>query len=701
MVTVADNSFLLFVYPFLFAPSEFDLRVRQIENAVCTSNDKDKEKTDKVWEVLDFPGDEMLAYVADYLNPRDEPKSSTVSPSNQTKNSGARPATARLWRLTDEMQPIYGLADWADWRLKVKKKSDSVELTLESLKDPFSLVAKLRTPHDSLSQFICARLGPNTLKLLEEYDPTRPHIESLLEPLLKDLNQIITGPWIYDENRFAHVSFTDEEKHKLKSPPKERRLVAANRSLLEKAYPLEILDGEFGEIPFRFGELAKESRKQFAVQLALFGVGVGFLTVRARPESEHLDDWLTFLSIFRYVRGQRTNDVRAQKRRKDPNTNLVHEMPFFPKPAGGVSASKHSDGSGHFTEVLDSLLRTASLSSEDGEWWNEVFIPEQTLPFATLFVDDIAQDEIPELIYKVRNFFTPSQGPNPAPEDLRLDHPSLIAYARDQWFVFSLDGGAFVACNAPHDTSRDRGFFRETLPDHLRDHYFILFLIVLQQRFLLMSLSQQVADVWPRVKDKAKVEDFDPIRDALLEFTARGMFTQVMQSEHHHRCYRKWQEIFQIKELYQEVRDEVGEMHDFLRMKRAEETLRLAEEQKERDKKRAEADSDREKRIEKRFKFVGLVFGVPALIIGFLGINLVGITTKDDGLSIWLALAMCVGSGVIGGLVMMLINIVREQKTDQRITQESSRRSQYIEIGSGSPTKKRNREKKNYELEEG
>ena len=169
-----------------------------------------------------------------------------------------------------------------------------------------------------------------------------------------------------------------------------------------------------------------------------------------------------------------------------------------------------------------------------------------------------------------------------------------------------------------------------------------------------MSLSQQVAEVWPRVKDQARVEDFEPIRDALLEFTARGMFTQVMQREHHHRCYRKWQEIFQIKELYEEVRDEVREMHDFLRMKRAEETLRLAEDREE-----------RETRIEKRLKYLGLIFGVPALIIGFLGINLFGITAKEDGVSIWRALLICVGSGAVGGLIMWLAGRVRRKTGDE------------------------------------
>jgi hypothetical protein len=647
MASVADNSFLLFVYPFLFTASEFEDRVRQIEGAVYLFNRTDRQEPRRVWETLDFPGEDMLAYVADYLNPK--PRSADPgAPSNS--------AIARLWRVTDQMQPVYGLADWADWRLNIETRSASSELTRQSLKDPFGLIAKLQQPQDPLSQFISGKLTQVTTSLLQDYDPAQPHIEPILQPLVEDLNQIVTGPSIYEEARFAHVSLSRQQIKNLKRLSQEpAKTVAYNRWLIDKAYPDEILEERLSEIPFRFGELAKGSRKEFSIQLALFADGVGFLTVRAIPKSRQIDDWLTFLSIFRFVRGQRTNGVRGQKRRRDPTTNMIRETPFFPEPAGGVSDGNHSDGSGYFNQLLEALLGTARLHDQEGEWWTEVFIPEQTLPFATLFIDDIPQAQIPQLLYRVRNFYTPLQGSNAAPEDLRLDHLSLIPYALDQWFVFSLDGGAFLACNAPQESPRDRAFFRETLPDHLRDQYFILFLIVLQQRFFLMSLSQQVAGVWPKVKDHANVEDFEPIRNALLEFAARGMFTQVMQREHHHRCYRKWQETFQIKELYEEVRNEVREIHDFLLMKRSQQTLRLAEENQQRLAEKAEADAAHERRIERRFKFVGLVFGVPALIIAFLGINLVGITTHDDGISIWLALAFSFGSGIVGGLLMLLI----------------------------------------------
>ena len=39
-----------------------------------------------------------------------------------------------------------------------------------------------------------------------------------------------------------------------------------------------------------------------------------------------------------------------------------------------------------------------------------------------------------------------------------------------------------------------------------------------------------------------------------------------MQRENHHKCYLKWQEIFQIKRLYQEISDEIRFMHTHLQV---------------------------------------------------------------------------------------------------------------------------------------
>lgn len=525
MTTVAECSFLLFVYPFIFDAGEFDLRVKAFENAHSPLNNEGKGEAQRqvnVWKPARFPGADMLAYVARYLNPPE----------------GAH-ATARLWRLNDELQNVYGLAGRADWRLLVPKK-------------------------------------------------------------------------------------------------------------------------DAPEIPYRFGEVGK-TKNDFAVQLALFRVGVGFITVRVRPETDNLDRWLDFIHFFRFVKGQRDVAIRAEKRTGfDPETNRPTITSFFPELAD--EADTRPEGQHVFDDLLESFLNTGSTPADTGSWWREVFVPEQMIPFAVIFADGVPNEQELKIAFKLRSFFHSRQGENPSSNDLAADHPNLLPYAERQWFTFSLDGGAFLACDAPNTQ-----FFRSELPVHLRDQYFILFLLSLHQRFVMMSLSQQVSDNWLHADDTTRMDAFGRIRDTLLEFMARGLFTQVMQREHHHLSYMKWQEKFQITELHQEVLEEVREMHNYLQMKRAEQTRQLAEarqqqaeKQAQMEKERERAAQDRSRRLEQLISTLTICIGVPAIILGFLSVNLYGITTKEEGLRIWIALLVVVGATVL--LVTPILRLLRKER---------------------------------------
>jgi len=358
------------------------------------------------------------------------------------------------------------------------------------------------------------------------------------------------------------------------------------------------------------------------VQMALFRIGVGFLTVEASPKCDAVEDWLDFLHYFRFAGGQRGVKIKAQRRTQEDQ----HE-PYFPPLAGGT---EKRNGEGTLLEILDALLETTVRVGEGKDRWSEVFIPHQLVPFASLYLDgEMSDKDIATYLYRVRNFFPAQREIVPSPEDLRLDHPSLLSYADKMWFVFSQEGGAFVAFNAPQTDQTD--FFRRQLPNHLREQYFLLFLLTLHQKFALMRLSQDVSEHWLKGDFKERTQSFERIRNDLLDFTARGYFVQVMQREHHHRVYRKWQEVFQLEQLYREVSDEVREMHEYLL---SEQTKRLEEQTK---------------RLEWRINALTTVIAVPALVMSFLSINLFGITAKEEGLNVWVALAI-VALGLVVGL---------------------------------------------------
>ena len=396
-----------------------------------------------------------------------------------------------------------------------------------------------------------------------------------------------------------------------------------------------------GEIPFDVS----------FVQLALFRVGVGLLTIGAEPSdrSGQIGDWLDFMHYFRFGRGQR--DVGLRARRKvgfDRVTRQARVVPFFPDPAGGLEQGP--EGRGLLTDLLNALLRTAGPRHGGEPWWREVFVPGQLLPFASVYVNEIADDEIPRLVYRMRNFFRSEQKIHPADDDLRLDHEQLLQYAKGQWFFFSLDGGGFVACNPPATD-----FFRHTLSNHLRDHYFLLFLLALQQRFALMMLEETVAAQWfledcqtQRDESLANREQaFTRISNRFLSFTARGHFAQVMQREHHHRCYRKWQDVFQIGELYSQVRDEIQYMHGYLQTQREQRAQRLEEERRR-----------QTERFERRLNQIAWLIGIPALALTFLG------TIGPVDLPV--ALYTVLGSLSIGLVAYLVVRWLAGRASDRR-----------------------------------
>jgi hypothetical protein len=123
------------------------------------------------------------------------------------------------------------------------------------------------------------------------------------------------------------------------------------------------------------------------------------------------------------------------------------------------------------------------------------------------------------LLYRVRNFFPAQRVIVPSPQDMRLEHPMLLPYVDKCWFMFSHEGGAFVAVNAPNTH-----FFRVEMPNHLKEQYFLLFLLALQQKFALMRLSQDVSENWLKGDFRYRARSFELIRNDFLDFTARGCF---------------------------------------------------------------------------------------------------------------------------------------------------------------------------------
>ena len=67
-----------------------------------------------------------------------------------------------------------------------------------------------------------------------------PNAKTVISALAKDLNQVISGPSIYDKARFAGIVLRPETAQLLRQNPRGQQLARLNKLLLEDAYPAEL-----------------------------------------------------------------------------------------------------------------------------------------------------------------------------------------------------------------------------------------------------------------------------------------------------------------------------------------------------------------------------------------------------------------------------------------------------------------------------
>lgn len=283
-------------------------------------------------------------------------------------------------------------------------------------------------------------------------------------------------------------------------------------------------------------------------QLMIFRGGVALLTLEARLQSEELHDWLDFIYHFRFFAGKADDgqDVSAP------------ELNYQGAPMEGIKP------------LYDFLLQPLHLAN-----YEDLFMRNLTLPYSALYLEgDFDAEKIRRLLYRIRLCFANWHQLYPPAEELRTEHPSMMEYAENLWFTFAQQGAGFVAFNAPGDAN---DFFRSDFPKRLRSRYFLLYSLALYQKFMLIRLSDRVSESWLQGNESERIATFSKIRDALLEFTARGYFAQVMQLEQHHRYYCLWRQVLQLETLYQEVNNEVREMHDYLQLRFEEQRVKQSE----------------------------------------------------------------------------------------------------------------------------
>ena len=121
-------------------------------------------------------------------------------------------------------------------------------LRTSDLKDPAGLTIQLHNGKDPFSKYLREHFSLEAREMLSEYEEKGAVSESHIKVLVTELNAIIKGPWLYDEDRFADVTLSEGtqknienlSKNKLEHPTKSlhgKSLIRFNKALLQQAYP--------------------------------------------------------------------------------------------------------------------------------------------------------------------------------------------------------------------------------------------------------------------------------------------------------------------------------------------------------------------------------------------------------------------------------------------------------------------------------
>ena len=122
----------------------------------------------------------------------------------------------------------------------IQIENSATSLASGGITDPAAFAGKVANGPDAVSTFLRSRLEDSVKADLAAYSAANPNAKAVVSALVKDLNQLVAGPSIYDRARFSKVVLRPETEQLLKRNPAGPQLARLNKLLLEDAYPGEL-----------------------------------------------------------------------------------------------------------------------------------------------------------------------------------------------------------------------------------------------------------------------------------------------------------------------------------------------------------------------------------------------------------------------------------------------------------------------------
>jgi hypothetical protein len=122
----------------------------------------------------------------------------------------------------------------------IQIENSAISLSAAGITDPAKFAERLSAGADAISAFLRAQLQDSVKTDLAAYSASSANAKAVVSALVKDLNQVIAGPSIYDPARFHGVVLRPETSALLDQHLRGVRLARLNKLLLEDAYPTEV-----------------------------------------------------------------------------------------------------------------------------------------------------------------------------------------------------------------------------------------------------------------------------------------------------------------------------------------------------------------------------------------------------------------------------------------------------------------------------
>ena len=122
----------------------------------------------------------------------------------------------------------------------IQIENDATSLPVDGITDPSAFAGKLANGTDAVSVFLRGKLDALVKADLAGYSPANANAKALISTLAKEINQVISGPSIYDIARFSQVVPRPETEQLLQQDVYGSQLARLNKLLIEDAYPAEL-----------------------------------------------------------------------------------------------------------------------------------------------------------------------------------------------------------------------------------------------------------------------------------------------------------------------------------------------------------------------------------------------------------------------------------------------------------------------------